>query len=188
MESLFDDRIAVMARIEDRHRSFVLDDTPVATGVVALADSWACTRPIGGSRISIGTIHAVGLRDVLREVPADPIALQQHWHDVTMATAEPWYRETLAFDEALAEIDALLEGRPPEPTPEFEIGKAWRPRPARSEVGGRDWIWRACWLSRRGLRDVRVCRMNGGWSSARGWRDDLLPEPGRDQLVTVVGS
>src|SRR6185437_12446671 len=40
-----DDRIAVMAKIEDRHRTFVVDGHPVATGVVALADSWACTNP-----------------------------------------------------------------------------------------------------------------------------------------------
>src|SRR3954454_19353288 len=40
-----DERIAVMAKIEDRHRSFVVDDRPVATGVVALGDSWACTNP-----------------------------------------------------------------------------------------------------------------------------------------------
>ncbi len=44
-----DDQIAVMAKIEDRHRSFVLDGRPVATGVVALADSWACTNPVGRS-------------------------------------------------------------------------------------------------------------------------------------------
>ena len=53
-----DDQVAVMAKIEDRHRSFVLEAVPVATGVVALADSWACTNPSVGRGISIGTVHA----------------------------------------------------------------------------------------------------------------------------------
>ena len=94
MESRSTIRFAVMAKIEDRHRSFVLEGRPVATGVVALADSWACTNPSVGRGISIGTIHAAGLRDVLHDMPTDPVALQLQWHDVTMATAEPWYRGT----------------------------------------------------------------------------------------------
>ncbi len=94
-----DEQVAVMAKIEDRHRTFVLDGQPVATGVVALADSWACTNPSVGRGISIGTIHAVGLRDLCHAIPADPVALQQEWHDVTIAMAEPWYRSTLAFDD-----------------------------------------------------------------------------------------
>ena len=93
--------------------------------MVALADSWACTNPSVGRGISIGTMHAVGLRDLLHDMPSDPVALQQQWHDVTMTTVEPWYRATLAFDEArLAEVDALLDGREFEPTPEFEMTKA----------------------------------------------------------------
>ena len=120
-----DDHVAVMAKIEDRHRTFVLEGRPVATGVVALADSWACTNPSVGRGISIGTVHAAGLRDLLHDMPTDPVALQLQWSDVTMATVEPWYRGTLAFDEGrLDEIDTLLEGRPFEPAPEFEIGKA----------------------------------------------------------------
>ena len=104
-----DRQIIVMAKIEDRHRSFVIDGAPVATGVVALADSWACTNPSVGRGISIGTIHAVALRDVLHDASIDPVALQQQWHDVTMTTVEPWYRGTLAFDEGrLAQIDAQV--------------------------------------------------------------------------------
>ena len=57
-------------------------------------------------------------------IAPDPVALQQRWHDVTLATVDPWYRTTLAFDEGrLAEIDAVLEGRTFEPTSQFEIGK-----------------------------------------------------------------
>ena len=35
-----EDRIVVMAKIEDRHRSFTVEGAPVATGVAAVADSY----------------------------------------------------------------------------------------------------------------------------------------------------
>ena len=49
-----DDQVAVMAKLEDRHRSFCVDGQPVATGVLAVGDSWACTNPSVGRGISIG--------------------------------------------------------------------------------------------------------------------------------------
>ena len=46
--------IQVMAKIEDRQRTYVVDGTPVVTGVLPLADAWACTNPSVGRGISIG--------------------------------------------------------------------------------------------------------------------------------------
>ena len=54
-----------MAKIEDRIRSLVVDGRPVATGVLTVGDSWACTNPSVGRGISIGMLHAVALRDTL---------------------------------------------------------------------------------------------------------------------------
>jgi len=184
-----DDQVAVMAKIEDRHRSFVLDDRPVATGVLALADSWACTNPSVGRGISIGAIHAVALRDLLHDMPADPVELQQRWHDTTLATAEPWYRTTLAFDEhRLAEIDALLEDRPFEASPDFEITKALQaaagkdPEMLRAvlEVAGVLAVPEEV-LGRPGIFE-RVIELGSGW------RDEQLPGPDRDELVALVAS
>ena len=58
--------VQVMARLEDRYRGFVVDGQPVATGVVAVADSWACSNPANGRGASIGMLHALTLRDQLR--------------------------------------------------------------------------------------------------------------------------
>ena len=184
-----DDQVSVMAKIEDRHRSFVLDGHPVATGVVALADSWACTNPSVGRGISIGSIHAVGLRDLLHDMPPDPVALQQQWHDVTIATAEPWYRSTLAFDEGrLAEIEALLEGRPFEPTPEFEIGQALR------TAAGKDPEMLRAVLDLAGVLALpeQVLGRPGVFERVvelgSGWRDEQPPGPGHDELVALAAS
>jgi 2-polyprenyl-6-methoxyphenol hydroxylase-like FAD-dependent oxidoreductase len=184
-----DEKVAVMAKIEDRHRSFVVDGQPVATGVVALADSWACTNPSVGRGISIGTMHAVALRDLLHDMPADPVALQQQWHDATLRTAEPWYRATLAFDEArLAEVDTLLEGRAFEPAPDVEVTKALY------VAAGKDpEVLRALLeivnaltlpeevFARPGLFE-RVIELGSGW------RDEQLPGPTREELVALTTS
>jgi 2-polyprenyl-6-methoxyphenol hydroxylase-like FAD-dependent oxidoreductase len=122
-----DDGIAVMAKIEDRHRDMVVDGTPVATGVVLVADSWACTNPSVGRGASIGLLHAVALRDLLRaDDGSDPVALAKDWETLTAERVEPWYRSTLSFDRhRLAESEAIMEGRTYETDdPEWQITQA----------------------------------------------------------------
>jgi 2-polyprenyl-6-methoxyphenol hydroxylase-like FAD-dependent oxidoreductase len=106
--------IDVIAGIEDRYRRLVVDGRPVATGLVAVADAWACTNPSLGRGAAIGLLHAGCLRDVLRDVdPGDPEKLVRRFDEVTTAVAEPLYRMTLGFDRArLAEIDADIAGTP----------------------------------------------------------------------------
>jgi 2-polyprenyl-6-methoxyphenol hydroxylase-like FAD-dependent oxidoreductase len=112
-----DDRIVVMAKIEDRHRSFVVDGLPVATGVAALADSWACTNPSLGRGATLGMLHAVALRDTLQSTGVDdPAAFSAAFAEATDVAVEPWYRATLSFDRhRLAEIDAEIRGEPYRP-------------------------------------------------------------------------
>jgi 2-polyprenyl-6-methoxyphenol hydroxylase-like FAD-dependent oxidoreductase len=100
--------VDVMAGLEDRHRRLVVDGVPVATGVVAVGDAWACTNPSLGRGASIGLLHACTLRDVLRDVaPGDPEKLVRRFDEVTAAVVEPLYRTTLWFDRnRLAEIAA----------------------------------------------------------------------------------
>ena len=118
--------VAVMAKIEDRYRRFVDADGPVATGVVAVADSWACTNPSVGRGASIGLLHAVCLRDLLREVPPGDPAFATRWDEVTAEVVEPFYRDTVAFDRhRLAEIDAQIAGVPYETDdPGWLLGQA----------------------------------------------------------------
>ncbi len=69
----------------------------------------------------------------LRDAPSDPVELAQAWHDATMATVEPWYRDTVEFDEArLAEIDAQINGE------EFEPDDRYATRLAMQAAAGKD--------------------------------------------------
>ena len=122
-----DDQIAIMAKLEDRHRTFVIDDAPVATGVLAVGDSWACTNPSLGRGISIGLIHATALRELLRrESLDDPTALALAWHQATLDSAEPYVRGTMHYDRhRLAQIDAQIAGVPYEPDdPAWDLGQS----------------------------------------------------------------
>ena len=184
-----DDAVAMMAKIEDRHRAFVVDGSPVATGVLAVADSWACTNPSLGRGASIGLMHAVALRDLLRDASIDfPVELAQRWHEVTATTVEPYYRATLAFDRhRLAEVDAGIDGKIYDPgDPQYEISKALASASRKDPdlfrvfmkvVGVLEGPDEA--LAAPGVLD-KVVELGANW------RDDPTLAPTREELLAVV--
>jgi 2-polyprenyl-6-methoxyphenol hydroxylase-like FAD-dependent oxidoreductase len=104
--------LLAMGGVTDRYRRFVVDGAPVATGVVAVGDAWACTNPIGGRGMTIGLMHAVGTAEVVREHLADPVALALAQDSMTETRVTPWYRSTVEFDRLrTAQINAAIEGR-----------------------------------------------------------------------------
>jgi flavin-dependent dehydrogenase len=109
--------VDAMAGIEDRYRRLAVDGQPVATGVVAVGDAWACTNPAVGRGTSIGMIHARLLRDLLRETDADDHdKLARRFDELTVQSVEPLYRATVWLDRhRLAEIAADIEGNPYRP-------------------------------------------------------------------------
>jgi 2-polyprenyl-6-methoxyphenol hydroxylase-like FAD-dependent oxidoreductase len=122
-----EDRIVTMSKIEDRHREIRPDGVPVATGLVAVADAWACTNPSVGRGASIGMLHAQVLRDTLRQIgPDHPAAFSDAFATATEATVEPWFRATQSFDRhRLAEMSAVAEGAVYDPgDPGYEMSQA----------------------------------------------------------------
>jgi 2-polyprenyl-6-methoxyphenol hydroxylase-like FAD-dependent oxidoreductase len=114
-----------MSGIVDRYRRFVVDDKPVATGFAAVADAWACTNPSAGRGLTVGFLHALVLRDVLREAGSDPYALVEEFDRKTEAEVTPWYRAQIAVDRArFADMAAAREGQPP-PQRQDEIARGF---------------------------------------------------------------
>jgi len=109
--------VEAMAGIEDRLRRYVVDGEPVATGVAAVGDAWACTNPSLGRGASFAMIHARVLRDVLRETgAAEHDKLVRRFDEATARTVEPLYRATVGFDShRLAEIDGDIARTPYRP-------------------------------------------------------------------------
>ena len=117
--------IVSMGGVLDRYRRFVNGGRPVATGVAAVADAWACTNPSLGRGISLGLAHAVLLRDVVRSELEDPLEFAEAWDEATERELTPWYRNTIAIDRArIAEIEAIRNGLEPPGPATFEAGLA----------------------------------------------------------------
>jgi flavin-dependent dehydrogenase len=119
--------VDVIAKIEDRIRTFTVDGQPVATGIAPVGDAWACTNPSVGRGASIGLMHAIALRDTIAEQGLDDdAAFAAAWHETTERVVRPYYDETLAFDRhRLAQMDAQIEGRTYETDdPGWQLGQA----------------------------------------------------------------
>jgi flavin-dependent dehydrogenase len=111
-----------MAGVLDRYHRYVVDGTPVVTGLLAVGDSWACTNPSAGRGISVGLLHAQLLRDVVRASHGDPGELATAWDEATERVVTPHYRAQRAADTArVAEMEALRRGvEPPPVDPEIK--------------------------------------------------------------------
>ena len=184
-----DDGVQVMARLEDRYRGFVADGKPVATGVVAVADSWACSNPANGRGASIGMLHAVTLRDQLRAVSLDdPAEFAAAFHAATAETVEPWYRATLTTDRhRLGEIKAGIRGAAYDPQDaayglEKALDNAVQHDPdcMRASLDTR-LVLRTPQevFARPGLRD-KVLQLGAGWREERSFG------PSREQLLALA--
>jgi 2-polyprenyl-6-methoxyphenol hydroxylase-like FAD-dependent oxidoreductase len=105
-----------MAGIHDRYRRFVVDGRPVATGVCAVGDAWACTNPSAGRGVSVGLVQAQQLRVAVRAGPDDPVRLALAYHESSEAEAAPFVRDQLANDRVrIEQMTAIREGRPVPP-------------------------------------------------------------------------
>jgi flavin-dependent dehydrogenase len=179
--------VDVMAKIEDRHRSLVVDGVPVATGVAALGDSWACTNPSVGRGASIGVLHARELRDTLRRVaPNEALEFATAWHDATTETVEPYFRDTLGFDRhRLAEIRAQIDGVAYETDdPAWLLGRALTNAAGKDPELLRGYLEIVMLLA----RGVDVLSRPGVAERALelGAKDEPLPGPTRTELLTLV--
>jgi 2-polyprenyl-6-methoxyphenol hydroxylase-like FAD-dependent oxidoreductase len=186
-----DDGVQVLAGLEDRYRGFVVDGTPVATGVVPAADSWACTNPTHGRGTSVGMLHALTLRDQLRAVGLDdPAAFAREFHAATARDVEPWYRGTNAEDRyQLSQIAAAIRGETYDPPdPEYQLDRAL------DAAGGQDPD------TLRANLDIRLVLRPPGEVLAdpelrakvlrlgSGWREQPSFGPDRAQLVALAGA
>ena len=184
-----DDRVQVMGKIEDRHRRFVVGGEPVATGVVAVADSWACTNPSLGRGITMAMMHTLALRDLVRsDTKGDPVSFARAWDEATTATVEPWYRATVAFDRhRLAEIDGEIRGKSYRPDdPAWEMGQGLRYAAAQDPDCFRAFIGIVGMLetpqeamARPGLFE-KVVELGAAWREAPAFG------PTRDELMAIV--
>jgi 2-polyprenyl-6-methoxyphenol hydroxylase-like FAD-dependent oxidoreductase len=182
-----DDGVITMTKLEDRLRDYSPGGSPVATGVVAVGDSWSCSNPTVGRGVSIGTLHALALRDAIRDVGVEPAALNQRFHARTEADVRPWFEWTRRTDRhRLGEMDAAARGD------RYDSGDdAWELEQSLAAATMKDPD-----LLRANLRANMVLQpleeaLGGGLAEralelGAGWRDEPIPAPSRDELVAIA--
>jgi 2-polyprenyl-6-methoxyphenol hydroxylase-like FAD-dependent oxidoreductase len=163
-----------MAGVLDRYRRFVVDDLPVVTGLVAVADAWACTNPSAGRGLSVGALHVQLLRDVVRQHVGAPEALARTWDAVTEERVAPWFHNQVRADTLrVAELEAARDHRPAPPQDRTEA-RLWTTAMVDAEVF-------------RGLLETVMClalpaevlsRPSVVEKMARLGRDEAEPMPG----------
>jgi 2-polyprenyl-6-methoxyphenol hydroxylase-like FAD-dependent oxidoreductase len=186
-----DESVLVMAKLEDRHRTFTVDGAPVATGVAAVADSWACTNPSLGRGATLGLLQCLALRDTLRSTGVDdPASFSAGWAQSTDTMAEPWYRATLSYDRhRLAEIRAEMAGEAYRPD-----GHDWDVLQSLQFASGSDPDCLRAVLSIFGLlRPIDEVLADPGlldkaMAVGGGWRDAPLFGPSRNELLSIVAA
>ncbi|MEY2569568.1 MAG: hypothetical protein QOE35_4097 [Actinomycetota bacterium] len=102
-----------MAATVNTQRGFVIDDQPVATGLVPIGDAWGFTNPSLGRGITLGVMHAVDVTPVIADHAHDPATMAKEWERATNERAVPWHEATVAFDRIRGpEIEAFWQGLP----------------------------------------------------------------------------
>jgi flavin-dependent dehydrogenase len=119
--------VSTMARIENRHRSFVDADGPVVTGLVAVGDAALHTNPTMGRGISLALAHAQHLASVAGLAASDPLDFAQRFHDWTEQHLVGWFDAQVAADAvALQRLQAGVRGErvapPDDPRSSFAAG------------------------------------------------------------------
>jgi 2-polyprenyl-6-methoxyphenol hydroxylase-like FAD-dependent oxidoreductase len=184
-----EDRITTMAKIEDRLRTYVVAGKPVATGVVSVADAWACSNPSHGRGASIGMLHGLVLRDALRDVGLDdPVDFALGFQEATDRVVLPWFLWTRDEDRhRLGEIHAEVDGHEYRTDDHrYELEKSLA-----ASVGKDPELLRLYIRAQMVLDPLepaitapdtieRIAELGGGW------RDEPRVGPSRDELVKLV--
>jgi 2-polyprenyl-6-methoxyphenol hydroxylase-like FAD-dependent oxidoreductase len=124
--------VLAMAGIVDRYRRFVVDDQPIATGIAAVGDAWACTNPSAGRGMTVGLVHAQLLRDTVRSALDNPEELVRTFDAATQEKVAPFYFNQIRADQhRFAEMTALRDGlEPPAGDPNVKVLTAAVPHDA----------------------------------------------------------
>ena len=169
-----------------------IDGEPVATGVVAVGDAWACTNPSVGRGSTIGLLHAVALRDLLR----DRAATIPSTFAAGVARRDAWRRSSRGTGRRSATTGtASVRSRPCARRRRTRPTTRRTRSPRRSSSGRCSDPGPAARLPRRRGDDACPRRRSPRpgvfekvLADRRPWRDAEVPAPDRAGLLELVGA
>jgi 2-polyprenyl-6-methoxyphenol hydroxylase-like FAD-dependent oxidoreductase len=173
----------------DRLRRLVVDGRPVVTGLLAVGDAAAFTNPSLGRGATIGLLHALQLRELLRSIDgADPFQVVLQWAEDTASAVEPWYRATVSTScSRLADIESDRTGVPAAPDDRWALAKAMSAGTRRDPDVLRMQLEIAGMLSLPAEVFAREGTVQRVLAAGGGAPRYPLPGPDRDALLTAGG-
>lgn len=107
--------VHVMAGLLNRHRKYVRDGVPVATGVIPVGDAVICSNPLYGRGCAFAFWGAHLMAEAVAAHPGDPTATLLAYDAALHEQVFPWYRAGVDQDaEARRVAAALLAGEDPD--------------------------------------------------------------------------
>jgi hypothetical protein len=109
--------VEAMARLTNRIRRFVIDGTPVATGLVVIGDAAVTTNPWYGKGCAQAGIAAEALSAALREHGRDRLGIALAMDEAVRTQLEPHYVVSCMQDADRIKLHAAMhDGSEPDPT------------------------------------------------------------------------
>ena len=107
--------VHVMAGLLNRHRQYVKDGVPVATGFIPVGDAVICSNPLYGRGCAFAFWGAHLMAEAVATHPDDPTAMLLAYDRALQEEVFPWYRAGVDQDaEARRVAAALLAGEDPD--------------------------------------------------------------------------
>lgn len=179
--------LLTMGGIADRHRRFVVDGRPCATGVLTVGDASSCTNPSLGRGCSFGLAHVEVLVDSVAEHLGDPLALAFRYDERTETEIRPWHDATTALDRArLAAMRDLVAGRTPERSVAQRLVDALADAFASDPIATRAYGDLVSCTARPDEVFARAGVLARARELAAAHQPQPLPGPSRDQLLALV--
>ena len=173
----------------DRLRRLVVDGRPIVTGLLTVGDAAAFTNPSLGRGATIGLLHVLRLRELLRSIDgADPCEVALRWAEDTATAIEPWYRATVSTSRSrLAEMEGDRTGVPAAPDPRWTLTKAMSAGTRRDPVVLRMQLEIAGMLASPAEVFDRAGAVERVLAAGGGAPRYPLPGPDRHGLLTAAG-
>ena len=109
------EQVHVMAGLVNRWRNHVVNDQPVATGMLPVGDAVLCTNPLYGRGCSTAFWSAHLMADAVAAHADDPVAMSLAYDGALRTEIFPWYRAGVDQDrEARRVAAAMLAGDDPD--------------------------------------------------------------------------
>lgn len=181
--------VAAMAGLHNRLRGLAVDGEPVLPGLLAVGDAVCVTNPEHTRGATLGLESALVCARTVLAAGTDPVAVAVQADAAQQDLLGPWFRDSLARDDARLSRWRLEGHKPIGPPPDLDTVRI---ADALLAAQHDPWVWAEVTALQNLLRrpdEVLACpdlarRVRAVLDS--GWRQEPVDAPRHDRLAAIV--